>query len=128
MLDKLKKFFNHERYQLIAGLVICVCLFWLFSCESQVQSLTDPYEKVTRSELEAEVDWILAQARIRMEQLDQQDSIKSMLAQQAMLFATTGTVNPMGVMAALFAVFGIGASIDNVRKRIDIKKFEKDAG
>lgn len=127
----IKAFLNHERYQVIAVFAMCILLLGLYSCESKVRSIEDPRTRVTRSELEAEVDLYLARVKSRIRDLDRQDKIKQLIVNNAVLFAESGTINPYGVMAALIGILGIGATVDNIRKRITIRenltKVVKDA-
>lgn len=127
----IKELLNHERYQVIAVFAICVLLLWLYSCDSKVRSISNPDTFVTRSELETEVDYYLARVESRIQDLDRKDKIKQLLINNAILFAEGGTVNPYGVMAAIIGMLGIGATVDNVRKRIvireNITKIVKDA-
>lgn len=121
MWEKIKTICNHERYQVIAGFCIVVFLIWMIGCNSKVQSLNDPTKKVTRAELRSELDFLIAQANIRFSQLDQQDELKKAIAENALIWAQTGTINPIGLVMGLLAIAGVGASIDNVRKRKVIK-------
>jgi len=121
MLKKLLDFLNHERYQVFA-IAICVgLLIWFIGCESKVRSITDPSQMVTRNELVAEIDFYLANAEIRFADLDKQDELKQTLLDAALLYGQTGTINPLGLMATLAGVLGIGATVDNVRKRRDLR-------
>ena len=117
MLSKLKELFNHERYQAIAVIAIAAFFFWFFGCESKVRSLANPQTQVTRASLEAEVDFYLAQAKIRFDDLDKQDEFKRFLVEKTLIVAEGGSVNPYGIMATIIGLLGIGATVDNVRKR-----------
>lgn len=121
MFKKITDFLNHERYQAIAIALICALLVWLYSCESKVRSVQNPSVMVTRSELSTEVDYYLSQVEIRLVSLDRQDELKQLLTTQALLFAQGGQINPYGVIAAVLGIIGVGATIDNVRKRQVIK-------
>jgi len=124
VIDKLKQLFNHERYQAI-GVIVCIALaIWLVSCESQVRSIIDPTKKVNRNELQAEADYTLSLIADRMEDLSRQDELKKLLLQNALLFSEAGTINPYGLIVGIAGILGIGATVDNVRKRQTIKKLE----
>lgn len=118
----IKAFLNHERYQVVAIFTICVLLLWLYSCDSKVRSLEHPGTRITRGELEAEVDLYLARVESRIRSLNRQDEIKQLIINNAVLFAEGGAVNPYGVMASIIGILGIGATVDNVRKRITIRE------
>lgn len=121
MLDKLKTFLNHERYQVIAVFVaLSVCL-WIYGCESQTTSPTDPSQKVTRAQLTGEIDYYLAKAEIAYKDLDRQDEIKQKLMDAAAIAAQGGRINVVGLILTNLGILGAGAAIDNVRKRKVIK-------
>jgi len=125
MLDKIKALLNHERYQMIAVVVICFFIIWLQGCPSTCNSLIDETRKVTRNELQAEIDLILARAADRVDSIEKQDAIKIALAQNAVLFTTTGTINPVGLVTTVFGILGLGATVDNIRRRKEEKKVTK---
>jgi len=117
MLAKLKLFLNHERYQTITILIVITFMIFLQGCPSKCDSMITENHKVTRLELKAEVDLLLARAKEHIRTLDQQDAFKQLIAQNALLFTSTGTVNPVGLMTAALSVLGLGAAVDNIRRR-----------
>jgi len=121
MLKKITEFLNHERYQVIAITVCIGLLIWFIGCESKVRSLSDPSVRITRDELASEIDFYLANAEIRFKDLDRQDELKQTILDAALLYGQTGTINPMGLIATLAGVLGVGATVDNVRKRRDLR-------
>ncbi len=121
MLTKLKCWFNHERYQIVTAILVCFFVSWMQCCASTTKSLLDPNQKVTRGELKAEMDLMLARCADRVEHLDQQDAFKNAIAENALLFTETGTINPIGLVTTVFGVLGLGAVVDNVRRRKDAK-------
>lgn len=127
-LDLFKKLFNDNHSGLIASLIIAGILLWCYGCQSKCKSLLDPAQKITRGELKIEVDTLLATAKLRMEDLDQQDELKLLLFQQAALFAETGTVNPLGILATGASIFAVGFGLDQRRKvtalQADLQKFQ----
>lgn len=122
MINKLLKFLNHERCQVLAALVCLVLIFWGTSCESKVTSLANPAIRVTRAELQAEVDSFLVRAAQRFKNLDLQDSFKALVFDKVLLFTQTGRFNPAGIVQACITILGIGAIADNVTKRKELKK------
>jgi len=121
-MKKILTFLNHERYQVIAGFLCIVFSLWGLSCESKVQSLRDPTKLVTRDQLNAEVDYYLADIEIRYKNLDKQDEFKELVTNQVLLWSQTGKFSPIGLIPTLIGLFGLGAITDNVRKRIEIKR------
>ena len=127
MLDKLKSFFNHERYQVIAFAVTFAITIWLYGCPSKVPSLSTPSILVTRDQLQIELDTLLASAQAKFAALDKQDEFKQTLFESALVWARTGSLNPIGIITAMAAIAGVGATVDNVRKRREIKALSANA-
>jgi len=99
-----------------------VALLWTYGCESRVRPLNGSPVKVTRAELETELNQFIALAEIRFRELDRQDKFKQILFDNAVIFAETGGINPLGVITSLAALFGIGATADNLRTRKKLSK------
>lgn len=127
-MNYLKKFLRWaygEKNQLIAGVICAILLVWGLSCESQVWSIRNPTQKITRSELDIEVENFLAIAKQRYEMLDQQDELKVLMFERLSLWTQTGVFNPVGMIPALVSILGIGAIADNAVNRRTIKKLNK---
>lgn len=120
-MKKILTFLNHERYQVISGVVCIVILIVGLCCESKTRSLAKDGQRVTRLELQNELNALIADAEIRFKDLDRQDELKALLYKHVMLWSTTGTFNPSALIPLLASVLGVGAIADNVRKRRDIK-------
>lgn len=127
MYKKITAFLNHERYQVISLLICIAIVVTGLCCESQTRSITDPTQKVTRSQLNAELDKMLIDIDQRYADLDKQDELKSLLYEHVMLWSTTGVFNPAAVIPLAAGILGVGAVADNVRKRRDIKKLNGTA-
>ena len=122
MLAKLKSFIE-KNYLLIIGQVVAalVCL-WVYGCESKVASLNGGPQRVTRTELNHELEQYLALANIKFGQLDKQDEFKRIVFNNAVVLGSGGSVNPIGVITALFALTGLAATADDIRLRKERKK------
>lgn len=119
---KLKEFLNHNRYQVISTILICLVLVWTYACQPQVASMQSPGIKVNRSELQMELEHFIALAEIRFEDLHRQEQLRQTLFEHTTLWATSGTINPIGVLMSVGALLGLGAVTDNVRTKIKAKK------
>lgn len=115
MLKFLKKL-NDNHWYIIGALLIAGLLFWIEGCESQVYSIIDRDQKISRAELIIEVDYLLAQATVKLEDLDKQDEIKRILLEQAAIFATSGTFNPMGLLNTAVTIGAVAFGLDRNRK------------
>lgn len=117
MLKKLRKFIDNNAFEVISVLVVLVFLVWVFGCDSKVRSVRYPGQKVTRPELNAEIEAYLAVADIRFAQLDRQDQFRHLLIEHGLTYARTGTINPLALITSLGSILGAGALGDNVRQR-----------
>jgi len=127
MWKKITEFCNHERYQVIAGLLCVLLTVWGLNCGPKVRSISDPTKLVTRDELNAEVDHLLANVEIRYKDLDRQDEFRELVVNKVLLWTQTGQFSPIGLIPTLIGLFGIGAVTDNVRKRLEIKRITNAA-
>jgi len=117
---KIWTFVRHNSGMVIGFLLLPFVLLYAYGCQSTVVSLVSPNRHITRAELIAEVDYFLAQAEARFEDLDRQDLVKGTIFNSLLELAQGGTVNPAGVALMLGNILGLGAIVDNVRKRTHI--------
>jgi len=128
MKNLLLLLFNHERYQSISVIAACLMLLWFFGCPSQCPSILDPAKKVNAIELKAELDFLISKAESGRASIAQQEHLKNLVLQQAILASQTGTINPVALFSSIGAILGTGAVIDNVRKRKEIKSMSDTTG
>lgn len=119
-----KKLFNLSKQEL--GVVVAfgltiLCTLWIHGCQSEVRSLSGNDTKVSRAELQNELDTYLALAKVRFDQLDKQDEFKQAVFNLGINIAEGGSINPLGMALIFGNIMGIGAAVDNVRKRKVIK-------
>lgn len=119
LLDTL---FNHERYQTISVIACALLLTFFYACDPKCKSIIEPGQSVTRAELEMEIETVIAKTNIGYASLEQQEQLRKLLFEQAQAYATTGAINPFAIMTSIGALLGLGATVDNVRKRKVIKR------
>lgn len=119
-MTKIWAFIRHNSGIVIGVLLAILILLWVFGCPSTVVSIHNPPDRVTRGELEIEVDHFLKQAELRFKELDQQDEFKRTLFAMAMDFMKEGKINPLAIAITLGNIIGVGAVIDNIRKTTHI--------
>ena len=125
MLMSLMKFegYLRDRWPFILSTIICaVLVFYAYGCEAKTDSLICPGQQVNRDELMLEIETLLKTTTIRVEDLDKQEKLRQVIFNQALVIAQDGSINPIGLMTSLLAVFGIGAAADDVRLRKQRKK------
>jgi len=65
--------------------------------------------------MQAELDGYLIQYDRSVQRLDQQDAIKKLLLENAMLVSQGGVFNPYAIIPSVAALLGVGATVDRVR-------------
>lgn len=105
----------------IIMLLANVLLLFCASCPPKTQSLFETTKRVTRAELQLELDTLIATAQIRRADLDQQQAIRDIILKNALIMVETGTFNPFGIATALFAFYGIGNLANKTKNSIKKK-------
>jgi hypothetical protein len=112
---------NHERYQSISVLIAVAVIVWFVGCEPKTQSILEPGKTITRANLQLELDTITRKAEIGFANIEQQERLRELIFKQGLIAAQTGTIDPIALMTSVFGIVGVGAVVDNVRKRRTIK-------
>ena len=100
-MAELKKFLawcNNNHWYVIGTIILASLSYWLVGCHSTVSSLLTPEKKVTRGELQAELEYIINLAETRKDELNRQDEIKAQLLNIASVVSSDGTFNPSGLI------------------------------
>jgi len=126
MRTEIWKKIRHNQSLFFSTLLVLTVLVWAYGCRSTVVSILTPPLKVSRAELQLEVDAILERAKLRFAELDRQDKIKSTVFDFAINYAEHGAVNPIAVAITLGNILGLGAIIDNRRKDVLIKSLKNN--
>lgn len=116
------KWCNDNHTFLITLIITAICYFWLGGCESKVHSISMPEKLITRSELQAEIDFQVATAAARFESLDMQDAVKRQFIDALSVYSTTGSFNPLGMLPILTTIVGVGTAINQTQKANKAKK------
>jgi len=115
-LPKRLQFLNDNHSTAIAVCCLFFAAIWLYGCESTTDSLIDPAKRITRAELKAETYLLTARIAARQKELDVKDSLKNTIVDQAAIFSSTGTFNPMGLLNGIISVIAVGSALDSKRK------------
>ncbi len=102
----------------VALLLLTSLLFWGYGCPPRVPSLLDPAKKLTRPELQIELDTIIATAEYRLASLDSQDQFRDIIFKNAMLMVEGQALNPIGIMTLLAGLYGIGRGVKDIKDRV----------
>jgi len=117
---------SNKKGSLFAAAGVCLLLLYAFGCQPKTRSLVDPGRKVDRAELLSELEILKLQYSNREADLDKQEEIRNIILQQSFKIASGGDINPLGLITSALAVFGAGASVDNVRLRRKAKNDSQD--
>ena len=112
-----------NNWPIIVALFIALCLAaWAVGCEPKTGSLLEPTRSVTRAELQAELEHLQSKFAIRSAQLAQQEKFRKLILENALLIAETQTLNPLGLITGLAALYGIGSAVRDGKKIVTKKK------
>lgn len=105
-----------------------VMIVYIVGCEPKVRSLNDRQQMVTRQELQFELERILQIAEIRMADLDRQDKLRQIIAQNALLVMQGTAFNPVGLVTAIAALYGIGQAGCKITKTVKVIRSKANNG
>ena len=101
IVEKITECIKHNQFLAVAVVVVFCMLIWLVGCESTTQSPLNPDEKVTRVELQQEVEMFRVKVAEATADLNRQDAFKQELAKLGIALAQGGTVDPVGTVGVV---------------------------
>lgn len=110
------KFLNDNHWYLVAGCLAAGLLFWTYGCVSTTESLINPGQQINRTELQAELTYLIGLAGARGEDLDRQDAVKQALLDAANVMSTTGSINPSGLINLVACIGAISFGLNRNQK------------
>jgi len=121
-MKKLLSFLNDQHWYIVGLVIISAVVLWTYGCESQVSGLLNPNTQINRAELQNEVNFIIAQAKIKTSDLDKQDEVKQALLDAANIMGTTGTINPSGLINVAACIGAIAFGLNRNQKLKQVTK------
>lgn len=110
----------------IVGILVSIMFsIYCYGCEPKVASLTDKTSLINRQELQLEFDRIITMAQLRMVSLEKQEQFRTVILQNALILVQGQPMNPLGIISAVAAIYGImqgGSNLTKVVKNNLIKK------
>jgi len=103
---------------IMIGLVTIGFVIFMYGCEPKVKSLNNGGKFVTRAELQLELQTVMTLAEIRVADLDRQQALRNLILQNALVLAAGQPLNPVGILTAIAALYGIGQASNNVVKTV----------
>lgn len=105
----------------IAIVILTAILFWGYGCPAKTESLIHESKKITRPELQIELDSIIATAQYRLADLEKQDQFRDVIFKNALLMVEGGTLNPVGIITMLAGLYGITRGGADIVKKVKKK-------
>ena len=100
-------------------------LVYVYGCEPKVQSLNSSHTLVNRQELQLELNHIINMAQLRMVDLDKQEELRTIILQNALILVQGQPFNPIGLITAAAAVYGIAQGGSNITRVVKTKTNKK---
>ena len=107
---------------LLTALTCCGFLVYCYGCEPKTRSLISTDRLINRQELQLELDQFITMAQIRMADLDKQEQLRAVILQNALILVQGQPYNPVGIITAIAAVYGISQGTRNVKQVIKKRK------
>jgi len=121
MLAKFWQSIRHNQTLIISFIVCGVLLYWGFACVPETRSPRDYSKKVTRAELDIEVQIYAKEVSLAYADLDKQEAVRNAILNAGLAYAKGEGFSIVGLMTTLMGILGVGAAIDNRRKDAVIK-------
>jgi len=107
---------------LITILATVGIIFYLYACESKVKSLDGTNHLIDRQELQLQLNHFIDTAQLRFASLDRQDKIRAIILQNALVLIQGQPFNPIGIITAAAAVYGVSQGGQNITKVVKEKR------
>ena len=104
-----------------SGLVLVAAvtlIVWVYGCQPKVPSLIDGRRPVTRAELQLELTTLQKRFEIRSATLEQKEAIRRLIAENVLLMAQSGQINPLGILTGIAALYGVGSAGTTAARKI----------
>lgn len=101
--------------------IAATLIMWAIGCQPTVPSLTDPAQLVTRPQLQFEMETIARSFELKNAALEQQERLRRLITENALVIATSGQFNPIGLLTTLAAFYGVGSAANDTRKAVKNK-------
>lgn len=126
------KWIREHKTFLVSLFVTAGFFFYCYGCEPRTQSLIDTGKQVNRQELQLELDQVISMSQLRLADLDQQEQIRAIVLQNALILVQGQPLNPLGIITAIASIYGVmqgGSNISKVvRTKLDKRKVNNGQG
>lgn len=116
-----KEWFKTNLFKIVSMTIGLALVLYFFGCPATTESLLQPGRKVTAPELQIEIDALVSKYELRRLDLEQQEQLRQLILNNALIMVQHGQINPLGILTALFAFYGAGSAA-NTTKNVIKKK------
>lgn len=120
----MKTFLKTQWPRISAILVAVLFLLWAAGCPATVGSPLDSANRLTRSELQIELNMLLQVYENKLTTLDQEERLRKLILNNALIIARAGTVDPLSIITTLLGFYGAGSIANSTGKAVK-KKLSK---
>ena len=108
-----------RNYPRIIALVVALLLLGIaVSCVPKVRSPWDPEQRLTRTELGAEMEFMIRMYEVRTAQLAEKERFRELILSNALAISQGGNINPFSIITTIAAFYGLGTAANDTRKLI----------
>jgi len=100
------------------GAAAVLLIVWAYGCQPRVPSLFENGRPVTRAELNLELTTLQKRFEIRSATLEQKEAIRRLIAENVLLMAQSGQINPLGILTGIAALYGVGSAGTTAARKI----------
>lgn len=119
-----KNFLKTNWPKISAILVAVLLLLWAVGCPATVSSPLNSTNRLTRAELQIELNMLLETYEQKLSTLKQEERLRKLLLNNALLIAQTGSVEPLSILTTLLGFYGAGSLATTTGKAVK-KKLSK---
>lgn len=121
---KMKNLLKNNWPKISAFLFAVLLLLWAAGCPATVSSPLNSNNQLTRAELQIELDMLLNTYQHKLSTLDQEERLRKLILQNALVIARAGSVEPLSILTTLLGFYGAGSIAASTGKAVK-KKLKK---
>lgn len=114
----MSNFIKQHWPHLISLSLALLFIAYALGCEPRARSPLDPTQKLTRAELQVQMEYLINQFDLRLHDIDKQEQLRNFILQNALAIGQAGTVNPLSILTTIAAFYGVGSAGNAVRKGV----------
>lgn len=120
----MNNFVKNNWPRISAVLVAILLMLWAAGCPATVSSPINDNARLTRAELQIELEWLIAKYESKLTTLDQEERLRKLILNNALIIARAGTVDPLSIITTLLGFYGAGSIATTTGKAVK-KKLSK---